>query len=48
MMGALSLVTYLGGMAVDAGLPVRSLAFIVGLLVLVPGLLWAFAQKLWR
>lgn len=48
MMGALSLVTFVGGTLVDAGLPVRTLAFAVGVLVLFPGLMWLVAQRLWR
>jgi predicted MFS family arabinose efflux permease len=48
MMGGLTLVTFLGGTLVDAGLPVRTLAFAVGVLVLFPGLMWLYAQRLWR
>jgi MFS family permease len=48
MMGALTLVTFLGGTLVDAGLPVRTLAFAVGVLVLLPGVMWLYAQRLWR
>ena len=48
MMATLSAVTFIGGTLVDAGLPVRSLAFAVGVLMLVPGLLWVFAQRLWK
>jgi MFS family permease len=47
LMGTLSVVNFTGGWLVDAGLPVRTLALIVGVLVLVPALLWAFAQRLW-
>ena len=48
LMAALSIVTFTGGTLVDAGLPVRSLAFAVGILVLVPGVLWVAAQGIWR
>jgi MFS family permease len=48
MMGTLALVTFVGGTLVDAGLPVRVLAFFVGCLVLIPGMLWFFAQRFWR
>ncbi|HYI91914.1 MAG TPA: MFS transporter [Bryobacteraceae bacterium] len=48
LMAALSVVTFTGGTLVDAGLPVRSLAFAVGILILIPGLLWIAAQKMWR
>ena len=46
-MGALAVVTFLSGVAVDAGLPVRRLAFIIGCLMLIPGGLWIWAQPLW-
>jgi hypothetical protein len=48
MMGTLALVTFIGGTLVDAGLSVRVLAFAVGCTVLVPGVLWMFAQRFWR
>jgi predicted MFS family arabinose efflux permease len=48
LMGALALVTFIGGTLVDAGLPVRTLAFAVGCLTLIPGVLWALAQRFWR
>jgi MFS family permease len=47
MMAALSAVTFIGGILVDAGLPVRILALVVGCLILIPGVLWTFAQRLW-
>ena len=47
MMAALSAVTFIGGILVDAGLPVRILALAVGCLMLIPGVLWLFAQRLW-
>ena len=47
MMAALSVITFTGGASVDAGLPVRTLALIVGLLMLIPGALWIFAQRVW-
>ena len=48
MMGTLSMVALLGGWLVDAGLPVRTLAFGVGCAVLVPGALWVLAQRFWH
>lgn len=44
----LSASTYTGGLLVDSGVSVYALATITGLIVLVPGLLWAMAQRLWR
>jgi MFS family permease len=48
LMTALTVVTFTSGTLVDAGLPVRTLASAVGVLVLIPGLLWLIAQRLWR
>jgi MFS family permease len=48
MMAALSVVTFVAGTLVDAGLPIRYLAFSVGVLVLIPGVLWLMAQRVWR
>jgi MFS family permease len=47
MMGTLSLVTFVAGTLVDGGLPVRTLAFAVGCLMLGPAALWILAQRLW-
>jgi hypothetical protein len=44
----LSLTTYTGGLLVDHGMSVWTLAQITGVLVLLPGILWAIAQRLWR
>jgi hypothetical protein len=44
----LSVTTYLGGVLVDRGMSVWTLATWTGLLVLVPGIAWAIAQRLWR
>jgi MFS family permease len=48
LMSALTVVTFIGGALVDQGLSVRTLAFAVGVLALVPGVLWVFAQRFWR
>jgi MFS family permease len=47
-MGTLSVVTFFAGVSVDAGLPVRMLALVVGCLMLIPSGLWIWAQRLWR
>ena len=47
-MGTLSVVSFVGGTLVDAGLPVRTLALCVGVLSLAPALLWLVAQRLWE
>lgn len=44
----LSCVTYSAGVLSDAGVPVRTLAFITSMMILIPALLWAFALRLWR
>ncbi len=46
-MGTLAVISYSGGLLVDHGISVRSLAFATGLLVLAPALAWAYAQRLW-
>jgi MFS family permease len=48
VMGTLSAVSFIGGTLVDAGLPIRKLALAVGVLVLIPALLWLRAQRFWR
>jgi len=45
---AMSLVTWLAGMAIDSGFSVRALSVAVGLTALVPVTLWACALRLWR
>jgi MFS family permease len=40
--------TYAAGLLADAGLSVYTLSQFTGLLVLIPGVAWAFAQRLWR
>lgn len=45
LMGMLSVVAFIGGSLVDAGLPVRTLALGVGILLLVPGTIWFMAQR---
>jgi MFS family permease len=44
----LSLTTYVGGILIDSGMSVYTLAQITGLSILVPGVLWASAQRLWK
>ena len=44
----LSLTTYTAGLLSDQGVSVYTLARLTGLLVLIPGILWAMALRLWR
>jgi MFS family permease len=44
----LSIVSYSAGFLSDRGVTVRSLAHMTALLVLIPGIAWALAQRLWR
>jgi hypothetical protein len=44
----LSIVVYSIGHLADAGLSVRTLAAATGVMLAVPGLLWASALRLWR
>lgn len=44
----LSMVSYSAGLMTDAGMPVRTLAHLTAGLVLVPGIAWSIAQRLWR
>ncbi len=44
----LSIVSYGAGLLADVGVSVRTLAIATGFMVLIPGILWAFAQRLWR
>ncbi len=46
-MGTLAVINYSGGLLVDSGVSVRTLAFVTGLLVLAPAMAWAYAQRLW-
>ena len=47
-MATLAAVSYTGGVLVDHGVSIRGLAFATGGFVLLPGIAWAFAQRLWR
>lgn len=44
----LSLIAYSAGLLADQGVTVYTLAKLTGLLVLVPGVLWAIALRLWN
>jgi MFS family permease len=44
----LSATTYTAGLLADRGTSVYTLATWTGLLILLPGILWAIAQRLWR
>lgn len=44
----LSIVSYSAGLLSDRGVAVSSLAHMTSLLVLIPGIGWALAQRLWR
>jgi hypothetical protein len=44
----LSVTTYAAGLLADQGTSVYTLATWTGLLILVPAILWAMAQRLWR
>jgi hypothetical protein len=44
----ISLSTFIGGLLVDGGMSIYTLAKLTGLFVLIPGILWAGAQRLWR
>ena len=46
-MATLAAVSYAGGILVDHGWTVRELAFATGLFVMLPGLAWAAAMRLW-
>ena len=46
---AMSVSTHAGGLAVDMGVPVRTVSFAVGAMALLPAAMWAFrAMPLWR
>lgn len=45
---SMSLTTYTAGLLADGGMSVYTLAQLTGLVILVPGILWAIAQRLWR
>jgi MFS family permease len=44
----LSIVSYSAGLLADQGVTVRTLAHLTAALVLLPGIAWAIAQRLWR
>jgi hypothetical protein len=44
----LSATTYTAGLLADKGVSVYRLAMLTGLLILIPGILWAMAQRLWK
>ncbi|HBY61961.1 MAG TPA: MFS transporter [Solibacterales bacterium] len=46
--GTMALVTWLGGVAVDAGVSVGTVAAVTGAMAIFPALLWMRAQRLWR
>ena len=43
-----SLTSYLAGMFIDRGVPVRHYALYTGISVLAPACAWALAMRLWR
>lgn len=44
----MSLVTYLAGIAIDAGLSVQTLSVAVGISAFLPAVIWLLALRLWR
>jgi predicted MFS family arabinose efflux permease len=44
---ALSLTSYSAGVAIDAGLPIFTLAFVCGAMMIVPAVGWAATSRLW-
>ena len=44
----MSVTVYVAGLLADGGMSVYTLAQLTGLIVLIPGILWAVAQRLWR
>lgn len=44
----LSAATYTAGWLTDSGWPVYSVAKLTGVVILVPAILWASVQRLWR
>jgi MFS family permease len=44
----MSIASYLAGILLDAGVPVRTLALLTGLVALIPALAWIFALRFWR
>jgi hypothetical protein len=44
----LSVVSYSAGLLADRGVSVHSLAHVTAVLILIPGIAWAIAQRLWR
>jgi MFS family permease len=47
-MAAISVTAYAAAAGVDAGVPIRLLAACAGGFMLLPALLWAWAQRLWK
>jgi MFS family permease len=45
---SMSLATYTAGLLADGGMSVYTIAQLTGAVVLIPGILWAIAQRLWR
>jgi MFS family permease len=44
----MSIASYLAGILVDAGIPVRTLAVWTGIVALIPATAWIFALRLWK
>ena len=44
----MSIASYLAGVLLDAGVPVRTLALLTGLVALIPAVAWIFALRLWK
>ena len=44
----LSVSSYTAGLLADKGIPVHTLAIWSGMVILIPGILWAAAQRLWE
>jgi MFS family permease len=47
-MAVIALSASVSGQAIDAGVSPRTVAIVVGTSMIVPTILWAFAQRLWR
>jgi len=44
----MSVASYSAGLLTDKGVPVHTVAILTGVALLIPAILWAVAQKLWR
>ncbi len=44
----MSVASYTAGLLTDRGVPVQRVAMLTGAALLIPAVLWAFAQRLWR